>query len=149
MGTSYNSSPLFVHSMHLNFFWFIIIIIMKVMRTCQGDPWGGVLFALTHFRALHSIANHFPFHLFPFIRDNTHIIGPPSIVSYVYEYFQTKLRVIGFSIQLQKCITWLPLGLPPNFNTPFQCTTPYEGIRVLGVPLGTLTFTSSFSTDAL
>jgi hypothetical protein len=39
--------------------------------------------------------------------------------------------------------------LPLEFNTPSQFTTPYEGIRILRVPLGTLTFTSSFIKDAL
>jgi len=51
--------------------------------------------------------------------------------------------VIGLSIQPQKCVVWSPFNLPLDFNTPSK------GIRVLGVPLGTLTFTSSFIKDAL
>jgi hypothetical protein len=51
--------------------------------------------------------------------------------------------VIGIFIQPHKYVTWLAFGLPFDFNTPSQFTTPSEGIRVLGVPLGISSFTSS------
>ncbi len=70
-------------------------------------------------------------------------IGPFSIVSSTFEHFQIELCGIGFSIQPQKCIVWSFFGLPLDFNTPS------EGIRILGVLLGTLTFTSSFIKNAL
>ncbi len=129
-----------------------VTIILSVMRTHQGDPWGGeggALFVLTHFRALCFIASHFPFRLFPFIVDDTHIIGPLSIISSAYEHLYTELCAISFSIQPQKCVTWSPFDLPPNFNTSSQFTTPFKGIRVLGVPLSSLTFTLSFIKYAL
>jgi len=71
------------------------------MGTHQGDPWGGALFALAHFRALHSTINHFPFCLFPSIADDIHIIGPISIISFAYEHFQTKLHAIGLLSNLK------------------------------------------------
>ncbi len=37
-----------------------VTIIPFIMGTHQGDPLGEALFALTHFKALHFIANHFP-----------------------------------------------------------------------------------------
>jgi hypothetical protein len=46
-------------------------------------------------------------------------------------------------------VAWLPFGLPPNFNTPFQFTTPSEGIKVMGVLLNTITFTSPFIKEVL
>jgi hypothetical protein len=119
------------------------------MGTHQGDPLGGALFVLAHFKALHSIANFFPFCLFPSIVDDIHIINPPSIVSSTYKHFQTKLHVISLSIQVQKCVAWSPFGLLPTFNTLFQFYTPSKGIRILGVPLGTSSFTSSTIKDAL
>ncbi len=119
-------------------------IIPFAMGTHQGDPLGGPLFVLTHFRALSSIVNHFPSCLFPSIVDDTHIISPPLVVSFAYGHFQTKFRAIVLSIQPHKCVAWSPSGLTPNFNTPSQFTTPTKGIKVLGVPLGTITFTSSF-----
>jgi hypothetical protein len=65
-----------------------VTITPSAMGIRQGDPWGGgALFTLAHFRALHSIMNHFPYCLFPSIANDTHIIGPFSIVSYAYEHF--------------------------------------------------------------
>ncbi len=71
------------------------------MGTHQGDPkgggpGGGQLFALAHFRVLCFIVNHFASSLFLSITDETHIVGPPLIVS--YEHFQTKLHAIGLFI---------------------------------------------------
>jgi hypothetical protein len=79
-----------------------VTIISFTMGTHQGDfLGGGGLFALAHFKALCSIISHFPFCLFPSIVDDIHIIGPhpPSIISFAYEHFQTKLHAIGRYIQ--------------------------------------------------
>jgi hypothetical protein len=54
-------------------------------------------------------------------------------------HFQIELCVIGFSIQSQKCVGWSPSGLSLDFDTP------YEGIKVLGVPLSISSFKSSLS----
>jgi hypothetical protein len=43
---------------------------------------------------------------------------------------------------------WSPFGIPLDFNTPSQFITHIKEL-VLGVPLGTLIFTSSFNKDAL
>jgi len=77
------------------------------------------------------------------------MISPPLIVSFTYKHFQTKLHVIDFSIQVQKCVAWSPFGLFPDFNTPSQFYTPSKGIKILRVPLGTSSFTSSFIKDVL
>jgi hypothetical protein len=112
-----------------------IIIIPSITRTQQGGPLGRALFILAHFRALCSIANRFPSYVFPPIIDDTHIIGPPSIVSSPYEHFQSKLCAIDLSIQPRKCVKWSPSNLPLDFNTPSQFTTPSKGIKVLGCHL--------------
>ncbi len=94
----------------------------------QGDPLGGALFTLAHFTTFHSIISHFPSYLFSSIANDTHIICPPSIVSFAYEHFQIELCAIGLSIQPHKCVAWSHSGLLPNFNTLSQFTTPLEGI---------------------
>jgi hypothetical protein len=76
--------------------------------------------------------------------NDTHIIGPLSIVSFTYEHFQIELHVIGLFIEPHKYVIHLAFGLPLGFNTPFQFITPLERSRVLGVPLGISSFTSSF-----
>jgi hypothetical protein len=119
------------------------MVIPFAMGTHQGGPLGRTLFVLVHFIILHSITNCFPFYLFPFIGDDIHIIGPLAIVSFVYEHFQTELRGIGLSMQPYKCVAWSPCSLSPNFDTPSK------GIKVLGVPLGITSFTSSFIKNVL
>ncbi len=117
-----------------------VIVITFAMGTNQGDPLGKALFELAFFRALCFITSHFLSCLFPSIVNDTHIISPPFIVSSTYVHFQTKLYAIGLSIQPHRCVTWSFYGLPLNFNTPSQFTTPLKGIRTLGFPLGTSSF---------
>jgi len=91
----YNSSPLFVHSMHSSPLYFIVIVITKMIIQSSHLSWGiikvillgGALFVLAHFKVLCFTSNHFSFCLFPSILDDTHIIGPLSIVSFTYEHF--------------------------------------------------------------
>jgi hypothetical protein len=118
------------------------------MGTHQNDPMGGALFTLTHFRALRS-TSHFPSYLFSSIANDTHIIGSPSIMSSTYEHFQIELHVISLFIQPYKCVAWSPSDMSLDFKTPPQFNTPLEGIKVLGVPLGTSSFTSSFIINVL
>jgi hypothetical protein len=126
------------------------------MKSCHNQPifhgnpskWSlwKALFVLAHFRALCSSTNHFPFYLFLYIINDTHIIGSPLIISFTHEHFQIALCAIGLFIQPQN---WSPFSLPPNFNTPSQFTTPLKGIQDLGVLLDISSFTSSFIKDAL
>jgi hypothetical protein len=95
-----------------------VLIIPSIIGTCQNDLFKKALFALTHFKALHFLINNFPSCSFPFITNDTHIIGAPSIVSSEYEHFETKFHAISLFIQLQKYVTWSPSCVPPNFDTP-------------------------------
>jgi hypothetical protein len=52
-----------------------IMVIQSTMEICQGDPLGGALFALVHFKII--CFSHFPSCLFPFIAYDNHIISPP------------------------------------------------------------------------
>jgi hypothetical protein len=63
-----------------------ITIILSIMGTHRSDLLKGALFTLTHFKALYSTTNHFPSYIFPSITNDTHIIGPPLIVSSTYHF---------------------------------------------------------------
>jgi len=85
--------PFIMHSMHLSFFCFIVIIIMKAMSysshlPCDPSRWshGRRTICFSLFGALHSTTGHFPFYLFPSIANYIHIISPFSIISYAYEH---------------------------------------------------------------
>jgi hypothetical protein len=76
----------------------IIIVIQFAMGTHQGDLVGKALFVLAHFLALCSKGSWYPSYLFPSIIDDINIIGHPSILSFAYEHFETKICVIGLFI---------------------------------------------------
>jgi hypothetical protein len=54
-------------------------IIPSTMGTHQGDPLGGALFSLIHFKVLRFTTSHFPSCLFPPIVDDMHIIAPSQL----------------------------------------------------------------------
>jgi hypothetical protein len=64
-----------------------VTFIPFAMGTHQGDPLGGPLFTLVHFKVLCSTASHFPSCLFPTIVNDIYIIGPRSIISSIREHF--------------------------------------------------------------
>jgi hypothetical protein len=87
VGTSYNLSPLLAfYAFESPLFYSHhnhdgnVTISPSAMGTHQNDPLGGALFALTHLKALHFMINYLSSYLFPFITNDIHIIGPPSIV---------------------------------------------------------------------
>ncbi len=92
-----------------------VMVIPFAMRTRQGDPLGGALFALVHFKALCSTVNGFPYCLFPSNVDDIHIIGPPSI----------EIHEIGLSIQPQKVQHGHPLVYYLTL-TPHPYLTPHQ-----------------------
>jgi hypothetical protein len=71
-----------------------VIVIPFAMGTHQGDPLGGALFVLAHFKALCYIVSHFISCMFLSIVDDIHITGLLSIVSFAYEHFKTKLHAM-------------------------------------------------------
>jgi hypothetical protein len=79
-----------------------VTIIPSTMEIRQGDPLGGALFNLAHFKASHSTTNHFSSCLFPSIVNDIHIIGFFLIISSTYEHFHIELHAIDFSIQPEK-----------------------------------------------
>jgi hypothetical protein len=55
---------------------------------------GGLLFALAHFYTFFNLVAIFPSYLFPFVIDDTHIIGPTSIVSRAFHHFSSQLDLV-------------------------------------------------------
>jgi hypothetical protein len=94
-------TPLFFnrHSFLGNMF-----IIQSSISTHQGDLLGGLFFLLIHFRTLCSLTSLFPSYLFPFVANDTHIIGPTSIVSQAFHHFSSQLNLVSLVIQPYKCV---------------------------------------------
>jgi hypothetical protein len=64
-----------------------VTVIPFAMGTYQGDPLGGALFVLAHFKALRSTTSYFPFCLFSSITYDIHIIGPPfNYITWIWTF---------------------------------------------------------------
>jgi hypothetical protein len=81
-----------------------LFIIQSSSGTHQRDLLGGPLFILTHFRALCSLTSLFPSCLFPSITNDTHIIGPTSIVFQAFDHFSSQLDLVSLVVQPYKCV---------------------------------------------
>ncbi len=79
-----------------------VTIIESFLGTRQGDPLGGPLFVLAHYRALlETIMWDFSY-IFPSLVDNTHIMGPMNEISRVFNYLLTQLGQVGFRVKVLK-----------------------------------------------
>ncbi len=80
------------------------------MGTCQSDPLGGTLFALTHFKALCFIVNRFPSCLFLSIIDNSHIKNPTQLYHFDMNTFKPNFCVVGLLSNLRNVLYGLFLA---------------------------------------
>jgi hypothetical protein len=72
------------------------IVISSESSTQHGDPLGVVLFALAHFRALHSIATTHLTCVFPSLANDTHMIGPTLDVLPIFCNYRKNLEHYDF-----------------------------------------------------
>ena len=127
----------------------VVVELESATGTRQGDPLGGVLFALGHQQALRATAAAFPDCAFPSIADDTHIVGPPARVVEAFSHFVLQLALLGLSVQPPKCVAWSPSGFGVFPVLPEGVSYVTEGIRLLGVPLGTEEYVGGFLSSAL
>jgi hypothetical protein len=121
-----------------------LFIILSFMGTRQGDPFARPFFTFVHSRALQTFYVVFPLCFFLSLANDTHIFGHASFVPFSFNHFASQLIVMGLVVQPCKCTIWSPSNLPPKFSLPFGfCYSLYK-IRVLGGPIGFLSFSFSF-----
>jgi len=68
------------------------------MGTCKVDLIVKPLFALVHFHVLQTFFVVFPLCLFPLLVDDTHILGPISVLPLIYDHFASQLVSMGLAI---------------------------------------------------
>ncbi len=144
--------------MLLNFFFFLVTIPLRMIYLLFNLPLVpirgifqvGDLFSLVivHFHSLCCLVTLFPSYLLPSVTYNPYIIRFTSIVFQVFHHFFKKLNLVGLAVQPHKCDVWFPLGLFLGFLPPSSFCTPVGGIKILDVPLKSLSFTS-FLTNVL
>jgi hypothetical protein len=79
-----------------------VTVIESFSSMKQGDPLRGLLFA-THYQAFLKTIAQAPNYLFPSLRNNIHIVGPMSEITYAFDHLLTQLALIGLRVKLSKC----------------------------------------------
>jgi len=87
--------------------------------------------------------------LFLSLTNDTHILALAHVISIAFNHFASLLVFVGLSIQLCKCSAWAPSSLPHGFILPTKFYCPLSNIKILGVPFGSISFTSSFLQEVL
>ena len=98
---------------------------------------GGVLFAQGHQQALRPTAAAFPDCAFPLTANETHMEGPFARVVEAFLRFNSQLALLDFSVQPSKYVAWYPSWLEAFAVIPEDVNYATDGIRLLGVPVGT------------
>jgi len=150
VGSCFNSYLSFVPFMAHNSFFSLLITFLRAMCLLFSPPLTSIKWILwvvlfsPQFIYMPFVTwlTFFPFCLFPFVINDTHIIGPTSIVYPVFHHFSSQSGLVGLVIQLCICVVWSPSRLFLRFAPPSNFWTHIGGIWVLGVPLGSLS--SSF-----
>ena len=112
----------------------------------QGDPFGGVLFALAYRTVLDRLQVAFPdLHVFCFW-DDTSLVGPADLVSRAIAWLNSEEGAIQVDLTYNeaKLQAWSPTELPPTHRSALSrvgvgaanLAPPARGIEMLGVFLG-------------
>jgi hypothetical protein len=72
-----------------------VTIIESFSSTRYGDPLGGFLFALAHYRTLLKTIVRAPNYVFPSLANDTHIVGPMNEITYAFDQLSTQLALVG------------------------------------------------------
>ena len=108
------------------------------------------MFAIGHQRALRATAAAFPDCAFPSIADDTHIVGPPPRAAEAFSHLAAQLALLDLDVQTSKSHAWSPSGSEVFAGIlPEGVSYVPEGVRLLGVPMGSEEYVGEFLTLAL
>ena len=118
----------------------------------QGDPLMPALFSLGIHNALEAVNEKLDEgeFLFAFL-DDVYAVAMPDRIRTIFDLLAEELRVrSGISLHLGKTRTWNKAGIEPKGMSELgnDIWSP-EGIRILGIPIGTEEFVSKFVIDRL
>jgi len=122
------SSLLFNHHSSLG----ELFIIHFLVDMHQGNSFVEPLFALAHFLVLWYSTRVFLSCVFTCL----------IVIPLAFEHFVSQLAYVGLLIQPHSCTSWLPSSLPFNFPPLVDFCCPSDGITVLGIMFGSISFIS-------
>ena len=123
----------------------------------QGDPISLPLFAYAIHSLLQSIVTQFPGTVVSAFADNVFVTCPLSLVPDVYNLLDTQFQAVGLSLNSSETMVYVPSHLEERVSllpgvqqstnifvlpitTNVQIPVVTQGVKILGVPFGTLTY---------
>jgi hypothetical protein len=80
-----------------------ITIIESFSHMRQGDPLGGLLFALAHYRTFLETIARILSYIFPSLAYDTHILGLMNEITHAFNHLSTQLTLVGLRVKVLKC----------------------------------------------
>ena len=106
----------------------------------QGDPLGPLLFSLVLQKLILEISDQFPdLKLNAWYLDDGTLIGPSDTIRSIVSLLKTRGPELGLHLNASKCVVYWPQGVVGDVIDP-EMKTVFEGIELLGCPIGTPTF---------
>jgi len=115
----------------------------------EGDPLGGLLFALTHYQTLLKTIVQAPNCVLPSLTNDTHIMGFMNKIIPAFDHLSTQLALIGLKVKVLNCKLWSSSKIYLGIEIPQNYTLVTNGLRILGVPMGSQNFLMHFLDETL
>jgi hypothetical protein len=77
-----------------------VTIIESFSSMRLGDPLGGPLFVLAHYRAFLDTIVQASNCVYPSLVDDIHIMGPMSKITYAFDHLSTQLTLVGLKVKI-------------------------------------------------
>jgi len=87
--------------------------------------------------------------LFSLLINDIHILDPASFIPLAFNHFGSQLALMGLTVQSHKCTTSSPFSLPIDLKLHHSFYCPPDETKVLGVPFGSMSLSSSLLQDVL
>jgi len=126
-----------------------VIIIESFLSTNQGDPLGGFLFTLAHYRTLLETITWAPNYVFPSLTNDTHIVGPMSEIIRTFDHLSTKLTLVELKVNVSKCKLWSPSWISLGIEISQGYILVIDGLYILCVQVGFQDFAMHFLDEVL
>jgi hypothetical protein len=111
----------------------------------HDNPLGSPLLALAHYQTLLKTIMQAPIRVFPSLIDDIHIMGPINKIIFTFDIL-TQLALIEFKFKVSKCKFWSP-NIFSSIEIPQYYILVTNGLRILGVPMGSQNFVMHFLDD--
>jgi hypothetical protein len=93
-----------------------VTIIGSSLGMRQGDPLGGLLFDLAHYRTFLKTIVRAPNYVYPSLMDDIHIMGPMNEITHAFDHLSTQLTLVGLKVKVLKCKLWSPSRIFPGIE---------------------------------